>query len=371
MDGKRTPRQLCLTNPDTLRITIETIRGQLKKNPDTRVVDVSPNDGGGICQCSTCRAINEAEEAGMGTLLRFVNAVGDNLKDDYPRIRVTTLAYLDTKYPPKTTRPRDNVLIWLAVDDHNWEYLLLYVWETPKFQAALKAWNRIGANMIIWDYPIDYHNYIIPLPNMPVVTENMRFYVKHGATGIFLQAQHNQTHGVDRSLMRSWVWAKQLWDLSRDTKALIRDFNYGFYGKAAEPMQEYDDMLWSIWERLHADPKKLYELHKKFMKLGAGSGASPAYLTPQFIDKAMNIFGRAEELAGDDKELLSRIELAKLPVLYLKAERGPGDDVKAYLKMIDKFERVAKEHKARNIKSGLRGPFRDEIIKGWRQRAKQ
>ena len=54
-----------------------------------------------------------------------------------------------------------------------------------------------------------------------------------------------------------------------------------------------------------------------------------------------------------------------------KAERGPGDDVKAYLKMIDKFERVAKEHKARNIKSGLRGPFRDEIIKGWRQRAKQ
>ena len=84
----------------------------------------------------------------------------------------------------------------------------------------------------------------------------------------------------------------------------------------------------------------------------------------------MKIFGRAEQLAGDDKELLSRIELAELPVLYLRAKRGPGNDVKAYLKMIDKFERVAKEHKATSIKSGIRGPFRDEIIKGWRQRAK-
>ena len=59
--------------------------------------------------------------------------------------------------------------------------------------------------MVIWDYPIDYHNYIIPVANMPVVTENMRYYVKHGATGVFQQAQNMHTYGVDRSLMRSWV----------------------------------------------------------------------------------------------------------------------------------------------------------------------
>ena len=57
--------------------------------------------------------------------------------------------------------------------------------------------------------------------------------------------------------MRCWVWSKQMWDLSRETKPVIRDFNYGFYGKAAEPMQQYDDMLWDIWERLHATPERV------------------------------------------------------------------------------------------------------------------
>ena len=123
----------------------------------------------------------------MGPLLDFVNAVADAVKKDYPHIHVTTLAYLDTKFPPKTIRPRENVLLWLATDDHNWQSLLLYAWETEKFSAALKAWHAIGAKFVIWDYPIDYHNYIVPLPNMPLVAPNMRYYAKHGATGVFLQ----------------------------------------------------------------------------------------------------------------------------------------------------------------------------------------
>ncbi len=40
-----------------------------------------------------------------------------------------------------------------------------------------------------------------------------------------------------------------------------------------------------------------------------------------------------------------------------------------YLNHIDKFERTAKKHNVNNVKSGLRGPFRDEIIQNWRRRA--
>ncbi len=273
-------------------------------------MDISPNDGGGTCACGACKAISDAEGSNMGPLLDLVNAVADAVAEDYPDLRVTTLAYLDTKTPPRNLRPRDNVLIWLATDDHNWEYLLLHIWETEKFSTALKAWSETGARVIIWDYMIDFHNYIVPLPNMPVVAPNLRYYIEHGVTGVFLQAQHHPTNGVDRSLMRSWVWAKQLWDPSRSTRPLIRDFNYGFYGAAGEPMQEYCDMLWEIWERLHADSEKLLSLHKEH-----GPGARAAYLTPEFIGQARDIFARAEALAGDDTELQDQIALAKLPIL--------------------------------------------------------
>ena len=363
-DGKRDPHQLCLTNPDVRRIIIDKTRDRLSKDPAARIVDVSPNDGGGTCACNSCKAIADAEGTNMGPLLDLVNAVADAVGEEYPRVRVTTLAYLDTKRAPQNMRPRDNVLFWLATDDHNWEYLLLYVWETPAFQEALKGWQAIGANMVIWDYPIDYHNYIRPLPNLPLVAPNMRFYAKHGATGIFQQAQHRQTYGVDRSLMRSWVWAKQMWDLSRETRPLIRDFNFGFYGKAAEPMQAYDDMLWAIWERMHEDPEAIRALHKEH-------GATIPHTkwgAPGFVAEATVLFARADELAGDNAELLDRIALAKLPVMFLRIEEGPGDDLAGYLALVDEFESTAVKHNVQNIISGLRDPSRDEIVASWRAR---
>jgi len=361
IDGHRVPRQLCLTNSDVQKIVIGKVLEFLKEDPDLRIIDVSPNDGGRVCACTQCKPINDAEGTSMGTLLTFVNAVADAVKDDYPDVRITTLAYLNTNDPPKTIKPRDNVLIWLASDDHNWSTILLYVWETEPFQNALKAWEKLGANVIIWDYPLYHHSFIIPLPNMPVVAENLRFYAKHGVTGVFLQAEHNSTRGSDRELMRSWVWAKQLWDISRDTRDTLRDFTYGFYGKAAEPMNRYDESLWDMWERLHGvGVEKYKELHSGFGKFGYC-----LMKTPKFIDESSALFKEAEKLAADDKILLSRVELAKLPVLYLEIERGK-EDLQGHLKLIDDFDRIGHEHRMTSVRSGLRGPFLDETVEYWR-----
>src|SRR3546814_18242834 len=61
----------------------------------------------------------------------------------------------------------------------------------------------------------------IPMPNMPVVTPNMRFYINHGARGIILQGSYH-TLGGDNAPMRCWVWAKQLWDPSREDRKSTR-----------------------------------------------------------------------------------------------------------------------------------------------------
>jgi formylglycine-generating enzyme required for sulfatase activity len=360
--GTRTPRQLCMTHPEVKRIVVERILDGLEKTPGARLADFSPNDGGTVCECAPCKEINDAEGTNMGALLMFVNTIADAVKAPYPNVKVTTLAYMDTFMPPKTITPRDNVLIWLAADSHNWRTPLLHVWETQRFQTALKSWSDVGANLVIWEYPIDYFNWLSPMPNMPVVTENMRFYAKHGVKGIFLQGTDNPSHGVDRSFLRAWVWAKQMWDLSLDTRALVRDFNYGYYGKAAQPMQAYDDRLWDLWETHHEEFRTTpgWDLQ---------GDALAKLLDSTFIESGLRLIAQAEALAREDQELLDRVQVAKLPLLYLEARKGPGSDAKGYLKMLDEFESIAKKNNVDRVQNGLRPPDIDAKLAEWRARA--
>lgn len=352
LGGVRRPVQLCLTNPEVLRITIENVKAILRKDPSARLISVSPNDGTGYCECAKCRAIEEAEGSKSGTLIPFCNAVGDAIKDEFPHVKISTLAYLDTAVPPKTARPRDNVAIQLCTDSHAWPEPFLTVEETEKFQSIMRAWEAIGATMDIWDYTVNFSHYSIPMPNMPVVTEDIRFFFAHGAKGVMLQGAY-QGAGSENGIMRSWVWAKQLWDPSLDTRALMRDFIYGYYGDAAEPIWQYNDMLWNMWVENHSKPPS----EDKLRGLGIRYGPDSAFLSREFLDGAFSLFAQAEGRA-QDPETRRRVKLAKLPILYVKVCQAPetvkgiGPDGTDYNRLLDELEQIVKAENVRFFAEG-------------------
>ena len=134
----RRPGQLCLTNPDVVRITIETVLKVLDRHPNAELISVSQNDGaGGYCRCPQCSAVNQTEGSPAGTLVRFVNQVAEAAVEKHPDVKISTLAYQETFMPPKLTRPRENVVIRLCTDTHAWSNPFLFVTETERFQNAL------------------------------------------------------------------------------------------------------------------------------------------------------------------------------------------------------------------------------------------
>ena len=335
--GKRTTRQLCMSNPDVEELILRQLLDHHEANPTVRFYEISPNDGRGYCECEECKAIDEAAGGtAMGSLLRAINRIAGEVEKVYPEVRITTLAYLGTFRPPINENPRKNVIITLATDSSTWTWPHLAVTETPTmagpdrapFKKALKAWHDVGANIRIWDYTIVFQYTVRPIPNMPAVSDNLRYYVRHGATGVFLQGAHNPNDGADRSLMRCWVWSKQLWDPSRDTRGLVRDFNHGFYGPAGEPMQAYDELLWRLWDRHHMN----------FLQDGEAKMRYDVLFTRPVRDEAFSLLQEAERLAGKDRDLLSRVRLAKLPLQYLALNRGPGEDPAGYRRMLDQFK---------------------------------
>ena len=77
IDGQRVGErsQLCLTNPDVLRVATETVYRWIAENPAASIISVSQNDWHNYCQCANCSALAEKEGSQSGPLLHFVNGI--------------------------------------------------------------------------------------------------------------------------------------------------------------------------------------------------------------------------------------------------------------------------------------------------------
>lgn len=341
-NGARDPGQLCVTNPDVVKIAADSVKLFLRANPSARIISVSQNDSVPCCDCPKCRAMAHAEGSQSGPLLAFVNAVADEVGRDFPKVKISTLAYLDTFMPPKTIRPRSNVVIQLCTDSHAWSQPFLTVEETERFQAAMKGWAAIGAEIDIWDYTVNFSHYPAPMPNYQVVADDIRFFVAHNAKGVMLQGNY-QTPGTGDGYMRTWVWAKLLWDPTLDTKALMKDFVFGYYGKAAQPIWEFEQLQWDTWEK---------ERHGWLRNPPGGIRFPMTLYSDEFMRKARDCFARAEKLA-DDPSIVRRVEEAELQILYADIERmaasGKPANAFAFKAALDKFERIARRQKMTHI----------------------
>jgi len=319
--------QLCLTNPEVLDLAKKKVRMWLKENPDTAIVSVSQNDNYNCCTCKKCRALDEAEESHMGSLLTFVNAIADDIKEDYPDVAIDTLAYQYTRAVPKTVRPRPNVIIRLcSIEccfahpieecDRQFSYTdaSQYVLNTDasqSFKRDLEEWGKICNRLYIWDYVVNFRHNILPHPNWGVLQKNIQFFIKHNVKGIFEQGNSFRGKYGEFDLMKRYVLAKLLWNPECDMNVVINEYLNGVYGAAAGEVRQYFDLMQGLIAP---------DTH-----LGIYNTPDDAYLTDTFLEEGDACLARAETVA-DDEETLQRVRVLRLSTRYGLLCRMKMDD---------------------------------------------
>ena len=189
--------QLCLSNPDVLRIVTDRVLEHARANPRARILSVSQNDCAGYCTCPQCRAIDDEEGAQSGSLLRFVNAVAEETSKIYPDKLIDTLAYWYSLDAPRHVTPHPNVRVRLCsicccqghaygACDHP---------ESARFLRALQAWSRVTPQMYIWHYCTDFAHYPLPMPNYDELHANINLYKQFGVYGLFMQGMGEEGGG--------------------------------------------------------------------------------------------------------------------------------------------------------------------------------
>ncbi len=346
--NKRVTSQLCTTNPEVIRLVKEKVRKVLKANPYAELISISKNDGGGTCLCANCKSLDDAEGSKMASLMVLVNAVAKDIEKDYPHVLISTLAYGETGPIPKTMRPNKNVSIMLCSDKTG-------AWRRPfepteicEIGTLVKNWSKVCKRLFIWDYNINFSHYLAPMPNLDIMAENIRFYVANNAEGVMLQANY-QTVGSERDWMRSWVAAKLLWNPSLNLYDLIDDFIYGYFGKAAPAVAQYNRLLQKQAEIYKTELSGKWLMDHKYKPIRYDM--DHPFLSKEFLYYSTQLYDQAEKLA-DNKQVLDRVQRDRLPITYVKLVRGPEFVGSDYLMELDRFEKTTEKIGITHLREG-------------------
>ncbi len=314
VNGKRVKgyHQLCLTNPEVLKISIERVRQWIKKNPHATIFSVSQNDTDGHCQCAACKAVEAEEGAPSGVVLRFVNAVADAVAKDSPHVLIDTLAYQWTEKPPRLVRPHPNVRIRLAPIGACVAHPLdgCEVNKTPL--ANLLAWAKITDQLYIWHYSTNFAHFLQPLPDLDEIAGTIPLFKKQGVVGIFYEGDMVGGGGGEMSELKAYLMAKLMWDPTRDSKAIIDEFVTGVYGPAAPQIK--------TWLNLLHKPARQSQIHARIYD----PPTSP-YLSDELLVAGTRLFDEAESAANDDPVALEQVQRARLAVEYVQLCRSTPD----------------------------------------------
>lgn len=311
VDGKRRASQLCLTNPEVLRIATEQVFEWIRQHPEASIYTVSQNDGRGWCECDRCMKLT-AEEGGRnsGPILHFVNAVAEQVERKYPGRLIDTLAYYYTDDPPLKVRPRPNVRVRLCPIGN----CQAHRYDDPRcthnqpFMKMLKAWSQITQQLYIWHYNTNFQHFIMPFPNLDEFMSDIPLYKRNGVVGVFLEGSYGTGGGGEFAELKSWVMARLLWDTRADGSKLVDEFLEAVYGKAAPYLRAYLDRL---------------QREVRFAPEGRGVHLwidGMPELSAAFVTDGKELFRKAEA-AADNDDIRRRIRHQRMQVEYMELQR--------------------------------------------------
>lgn len=358
--GERHPgsaSQWCFSNPEVFDIVCERLDSLFKANPQQQMISISQNDGSDTyCRCPECAALIQKEQSPSGPILHFLNKVARR----FPDKQISTLAYLFSVVPPRYEKPEPNVSIMLCDIDCRRQTSLPENPSGQEFMACLKGWSAICDNIFLWDYGINFDNYLSPFPNLQTIKDNMVIFRDHGVKMHF--SQINSTLGGDMSDLRPYLVSKLMWNPGASLDSLERHFCEAYYGAAAPQMLRYIHTLEGACVGSDVD-LFIYDSPVSYKN---------TMLRPSLMRRYNSIFDQAEAAVAADPKRLERVRMARLPLQYSALEiarTNPDRDAAAVESELKEFEKAIRHFGIETLNERGNSPldycamYRDRYLK--------
>ena len=311
-NGQRVKDMLCLTNPETVKIAVKTITDTFRNDPTAITFAFAPPDGMPMCYCPDCqKALMGFTGKGLGDpsmsdlWFKFVNAVAKEVKKEFPDRWIWTNGYANRVRPPEGIGELgDNIGIQSAVIPACTLHRIgdPKCWQRQDYEEILTRWTNILHCVFVYDYDEPQSYDFMPLPGLHNIRHDLPWFRDRGLWGFWTEAYNNRmiTH------LNYYIRAKLMWNADEDVDALVRDYCEEFYGKAADPVEDY------VWTQENAIGDST--LHETW---GREVAWEVAY-TPRVLERLDADVAKAEALA-DTPEAKLHVHVLGLTTQHLEA----------------------------------------------------
>jgi hypothetical protein len=323
-DSKTHENQLCTANPDVVREVAKNLIATLDAEPGIEIITLSPNDGGGFCECERCRALDEPGRDWFAQYSRrlalFNREVAKLVREKHPQVLIKTGAYAMYARPPldPDCRPEPNQIVQLChlYFCHNHpvgsDACREGVTYTPKpsfqpnqeFRKILDQWAALSPHLFVYEYYTigGLSRAGLPWPVVHTLRHDIPYYCRRGVEGFYTQCGESRFYQLG---LNYYLAAKLCWNADLNVDALLEDYFEKFYGPAAAPMRDYFTAMERSAQQW--DGCVSYGLQGVTGLKVIG----PKIFTPEVMERMGARLERAERLAAGDETLAKRMGLAR------------------------------------------------------------
>lgn len=334
--GRTFPTHLCYTNEEVYEIVEAELIKRIEARPEIKYWDFSIMDTYfATCRCKKCKDFNKKAGSEMGTLLAFLNRLAYAIKDDYPEVYLSTLAYQRVKNPPKNMKCAPNLCINVCAFPGTQSYPYSTeggIKDSRKFAERVVEWGKICDNILVWDYVVNFTHLKLPFPNFEFQKENLEFYLENNIRFVFHQGSREPMD--ENAEMRTYLLSRQLWDKDVDLLALAKKYVAVVYGDAAELVEEYMDLQNSALIESGAN-LSLYDSPRKHKN---------GYLSPKLTDKYLELTAEMLNVAEKSETVNKKsVESLRVNALYAKMTDA-GWDYKGKKAAFEEFKTFSEKY---------------------------
>lgn len=352
VEGKRVlhptahKRAYCVTNEDFAMWMAEWTKGKLRGDPTIEgnqtcyvpgedpmldFVSITHADTRNLCRCKVCQA--SYDEIGItGTYIRFGNRVAAEVAREFPDARLIAFAYGNT-FPPSSVQAHPNLRIcWAPIGTDNAHALDEGEANLDRdFIGKLAKWQEKTTQLGIWHYQYQFDK-LMPRLMIHPTQRNLQIFRDRSIDQVFIEMNFGSfktkkvsdgdkfvpayanadrhgwwifPYGLEH--VRSYIYARLLWNPDFDVAAGIKEFCDVYYGDAGREMTEYVNTL----ESLDSYDKTMGTAFKDYKGVYMDIRHAPR-LESSVTRKLDKLFDVAEDNVKADATMLRRVQMARM-----------------------------------------------------------